>query len=33
MGARPGDFTPWFLQEWQEVRTSYRSVLGLSEGG
>lgn len=33
MGARPGDFTPWFVQEWQEVRTSYRSVLGLSEAG
>jgi isopentenyl-diphosphate delta-isomerase len=31
MGARPGDFTPWFLQEWQEVRRSYRSVLGFSE--
>ncbi len=32
MDARPGDFTPWFLQEWQEVRGSYRSVLGFSEG-
>jgi isopentenyldiphosphate isomerase len=33
MGARPGDFTPWFLQEWQEVRGSYRSVLGFGKRG
>jgi len=33
MGARSGDFTPWFLQEWQEVRTSYRSVLEIGKQG
>ena len=33
MDARPGDFTPWFLQEWQEVRGVYHSVLGFSEAG
>ncbi len=32
MRARREDFTPWFLQEWQEVRRSYRSVLGFGEG-
>jgi isopentenyl-diphosphate delta-isomerase len=32
MRDQPEDFTPWFLQEWQEVRGSYRSVLGFSEG-
>ena len=33
MRARPEDFTPWFLQEWQEVRRSYRGVLKLGERG
>ena len=33
MRARPEDFTPWFLQEWQEVRRSYRGVLELGERG
>ena len=31
MHTRPEDFTPWFLQEWPEVRRSYRSVLELGE--
>ena len=33
MRTRPEDFTPWFLQEWPEVRRSYRSVLELEERG
>jgi isopentenyl-diphosphate delta-isomerase len=33
MRARPEDFTPWFLQEWPEVRRSYRSVLEFEERG
>jgi len=31
MDASPKDFTPWFLQEWQEVRRSYHAVFGFSE--
>ena len=30
MRAQPEHFPPWFLQDWQEVRGSYRSSLGLS---
>ena len=29
MDRRPEDFTPWFRMEWEQVKHSYRQVLGL----
>jgi len=29
MAEAPGNFTPWFVMEWQRVREEYRSTLGL----
>ena len=27
LAAQPGDFTPWFKQEWRELKTTYREQL------
>lgn len=29
MSERSQDFTPWFRMEWEQVKHSYRQVLGL----